>query len=150
MKKYFFSISRLTFGTTFLVSAAAKFLDPNSFTESLHSFGLIPSAGATFLTYLIPSAELLLALAFLSRVQISRAAISAALLLVLFIAAGASAAISGVEVENCGCFGELYRSSLGMGFFVRNGVLLILALLLIWLNEAQEQSNPKTSKGTLK
>lgn len=52
-----------------------------------------------------------------------------------FMAAAASAAISGVEVENCGCFGELYRSSLGVGFFVRNGVLLFLALFLIGLNE---------------
>jgi uncharacterized membrane protein YphA (DoxX/SURF4 family) len=137
MKKTLILILRLMLGATFLVSATAKFITPAAFGQSLASFGLLSSALAPVFTYLIPAIELVLALALLSRVQVEKAALVSAVMLVIFIAAAASAGISGAVVENCGCFGEIYRSGLGVGFFVRNGTLLILVLLLIWLNEAE-------------
>jgi uncharacterized membrane protein YphA (DoxX/SURF4 family) len=126
---------RLLLGMIFLISALAKFLSPAAFGESLSSFGLLSSAAVPVFTYLLPALELLLALALLFRVQVEKAALFGAVMLVIFMAAAASAALSGVEVENCGCFGELYRSSLGVGFFVRNGVLLLLSLFLVGWNE---------------
>lgn len=143
MKQSLLLAARLLLGLIFLVSALAKFFSLAAFGESLSSFGLFSSAIVPVLTYLLPTLELLLALALLFGVQVEKTAQLCAVLLVIFIAAAASAAISGVEVENCGCFGELYRSSLGVGFFVRNGVLLLLLLSLIGMNEAT--INPRKS-----
>jgi hypothetical protein len=134
MKRNFSLAIRLALGTILLISAAAKLFAPATFADSLQSFGLLTPALTPLFTYFIPIAELLLAVALLARVQLEKTAIAAAGLLAIFIAAAASASISGANVETCGCFGELYRSSLGMGFFVRNGVLLLLALLLVWSN----------------
>lgn len=137
MKKSLLLAARLLLGLILLVSALAKFFSPAAFGESLFSFGLLSSVAIPVLTYLLPTVELLLALAFLFDVHMEKAALLCAILLVIFTTAAVSAVISGVEVENCGCFGELYHSSLGVGFFVRNGVLLSLSLSLIGLNDRQ-------------
>jgi hypothetical protein len=135
---------RLVGGTILLISAAAKLFAPAAFTDSLQSFGLLTPALVPFFTYFIPIAELLLAAALFARVQIEKTALATAALLLIFIAAAASASISGAEVENCGCFGEFYRSGLGVGFFVRNGVLLLLALLLVRLQGAETTASKRT------
>jgi hypothetical protein len=59
-------------------------------------------------------------------------------------AGGDFSGLGGAAVENCGCFGEIYRSGLGVGFFVRNGALLFLALLLVWLQEAETAAPKRT------
>jgi uncharacterized membrane protein len=143
MKKFLILTVRLVLGATFLISAA-KFISPAAFGDSLESFGLFTPAFVPFFTYFIPAAELLLALALLSRVQIEKAAVATVVMLVIFIAAAASASISGAAVENCGCFGEIYRSGLGVGFFIRNGALLFLALLLVWLQGAETTAPKRT------
>lgn len=142
MKAVFNLAIRLVLGTILLISAAAKFFAPATFADSLQSFGLLTPAVVPFFTYFIPIAELLLAVALFAHVQLEKTATATAALLVIFITAAASASISGANIENCGCFGELYRSGLGVGFFVRNGVLLLLALLLVWLNEAETTAVP--------
>jgi len=144
MKKYLILAIRLVLGATFLVSAAAKLISPAAFGSSIESFGLLTPAFMPFFTYFIPAAELLLALALLGRVQLEKTATVAALLLLVFIMAAASASISGAAVKNCGCFGEIYRSGLGVGFFVRNGALLFLVLLLVWLQEAEATAPKRT------
>lgn len=105
MEKSFALAVRVVLGVTFLVSATAKFISPLAFRNSLTSFGLLPPTSVPVFTYLIPLIELLVALALLLRVQVKRTAFFSAVLLVIFIAAAASAAISGAVVENCGCFG---------------------------------------------
>lgn len=140
MQKVFILIFRLLLGTIFFVSAAAKFLSLSAFETALRSFGLIPTAALPFFIYLIPTLELLLAFAFFRPQFANSAALFAAITLLFFMAAASSVLISGVEIANCGCFGDLYHSSLGWGFFVRNGILLLMSLGLIWINEAQ--ANP--------
>jgi hypothetical protein len=144
MKKFLVLTVRLVLGATFLVSATAKFISPTAFGSSLESFGLLTLAFVPFFTYFIPGVELLLALALLGRVRLEKTATVAALLLLVFIMAAASASISGAAVESCGCFGEIYRSGLGVGFFVRNGALLFLALLLVWLQGAEATAPKRT------
>jgi uncharacterized membrane protein YphA (DoxX/SURF4 family) len=144
MKKFLILAIRLVLGATFLVSAIAKLLSPAAFGGSIESFGLLTPAFVPFFTYFIPAVELLLALALLGRVQLEKSAMVAALLLLIFIMAAASASISGAAVENCGCFGEIYRSGLGVGFFVRNGTLLLLALLLVGLQGAEITAPKRT------
>jgi len=141
MKKFLILAIRLVLGAIFLVSAIAKLLSPSAFGSSLTSFGLLPLALVPWFTYLIPTWELVLAFALLLRVQMEKAAVLAAAMMVIFIAAAASASISGAMVENCGCFGELYRSGLGVGFFVRNSLLLLLSVLLFWLSGAETTVN---------
>jgi len=136
MKRSLTLAVRLVLGVTFLISAAAKLISPDAFANSLTSFGLLPSGSIPFFTYVVPATESIVAVGLLSGVQLRRVALVTSVLLVVFLAAAFSAAISGAAVENCGCFGELYRSGLGVGFFLRNGFLLLLAVLLVWTTES--------------
>jgi uncharacterized membrane protein YphA (DoxX/SURF4 family) len=138
--KTFLLSVRLLLGVIFLVSAAAKLISLTAFDDSLRSFGLLTPTMVPLFVYLIPALELLLSLLLLSGIHVEKSAMASTIMLVIFLAAAASASISGAVVENCGCFGEIYRSGLGVGFFVRNGILLLMAVLLYGISETKSRS----------
>lgn len=123
-------VSRLMLGVVFLYSAWGKFADVTGFARGLSAYQLLPVWAILPLTWLLPFLELFLALAFLVGWALPIVSLVAILLLIIFIAAIAINLRRGRTIS-CNCHGSAAQTPISWGLVARNGLLLILALLLV-------------------
>ena len=127
--------ARVVLGGVFLVAGGLKVIDPQSSVAAVRAYRLMPTSVATMVGWGLPFAEIALGLLLLAGVATRVIAVAAAVLLVVFIAAVASAAIRGLSID-CGCFGgggDVAPGQTAYGIeIVRDVGLLLLALWLVW------------------
>jgi uncharacterized membrane protein YphA (DoxX/SURF4 family) len=126
--------ARVVLGGVFLVAGALKVIDPQSSAAAVRAYRLLPTSVATIVGWGLPFAEVALGLLLLAGVATRFVAAAAAVLLMVFIAAVASAAIRGLSID-CGCFGgggDVAQGQTAYGIeIVRDVGLLLLALWLV-------------------
>jgi uncharacterized membrane protein YphA (DoxX/SURF4 family) len=127
--------ARLVLGGVFLVAGGLKVIDPQSAVAAVRAYRLLPAAVATIVGWGLPFVEIGLGLLLLAGTATRVVAATSALLLVVFIAAVASAAVRGLSID-CGCFGRGGDVAPGQTAYgteiVRDIGLLLLALWLVW------------------
>ena len=123
-------VLRLGLSVVFGVAGVAKLLDQKGTREAVVSFGLSASWAKPF-AWLLPVAELAIAIGLLSLNTAPAAALAALLLLALFITAIAINLSRG-RTPDCHCFGQLYSRPLGWPTLARNVGFAVGAMILIW------------------
>jgi uncharacterized membrane protein YphA (DoxX/SURF4 family) len=127
--------ARLILGTVFLIAGALKVIDPQSSVAAVRAYRLLPASLATIVGWGLPFAEIALGLLLLGGIATRIVAVASAVLLVVFIAAVASAAVRGLSID-CGCFGgggDVAPGQTAYGIEILRDVgLLLLALWLVW------------------
>ncbi|MEO8575744.1 MAG: TlpA disulfide reductase family protein [Gemmatimonadales bacterium] len=131
--------ARLALAAVFFIAAIAKLLDRPGSRAALAGFG-IPASLTAPLAIVLPTVELLVALALLPGQSARVAAFAAASLLLLFVAGIGRIMIRG-QVADCHCFGQLHSSRVGWGTLFRNVVLGAIALFVV----VGDSSNPSPS-----
>ena len=96
--------ARLALGSVLVVAGAVKVADPQASVATVRAYELLPAGLVTVVGWGLPFAEVLLGVVLLAGVAVRPAAVAAAGLLVVFVAAVASAAARGLSID-CGCFG---------------------------------------------
>jgi hypothetical protein len=119
----------------FLVSGIAKLFALHTFRFGLQLLPFMTKPVATVLSIAIPIAELVLA-AFLY-VNSTWAKYGAVALLVLFSGVALLAVGMGRKVP-CGCFGQLDGQTLSIRTVIRNGVLILIAVGVLGLEQRTE------------
>ena len=122
--------ARLVLGTVFLLSAITKLASPGQFAKDVRSYRVIPELLATPFAWGLTFAELAVAALLLTGLLASWAAAAAAVMLIAFMMAVASAMARGFKLS-CGCFGILYREKVGWSTQLRDGTLLLAALVVL-------------------
>jgi uncharacterized membrane protein YphA (DoxX/SURF4 family) len=127
--------ARVVLGGVFLVAGGLKVIDPQSSVAAVRAYRLLPTSVATIVGWGLPFAEIALGLLLLAGVATRLVAAAVVVLLVVFIAGVASAAIRGLSID-CGCFGGGGDVAPGQTAYaseiVRDVGLLLLALWLVW------------------
>lgn len=127
--------ARLVLGGVFLAAGWLKVIDPQSSVAAVRAYRLLPESVATIVGWGLPFAEIALGALLLAGVGTRAVAAVSAVLLVIFIAGVASAAMRGLSID-CGCFGgggEVPPGQTAYGAeIVRDVGLLLLALWLVW------------------
>jgi uncharacterized membrane protein YphA (DoxX/SURF4 family) len=127
--------ARLVLGGVFLVAGSLKVIDPQSSVNAVRAYRLLPSSVTTLVGWGLPFAEIALGILLIAGVGTRVAAAIAAVLLVVFMAGVASAALRGLSID-CGCFGgggDVAPGQTAYGVeIVRDLGLLLLASWLIW------------------
>jgi uncharacterized membrane protein YphA (DoxX/SURF4 family) len=127
--------ARLVLGGVFLAAGWLKVIDPQSSVAAVRAYRLLPDSVATIVGWGLPFAEIALGALLLAGVGTRVVAAVIAVLLVVFIAGVASAAVRGLSID-CGCFGGGGEVSPGQTAYgieiVRDAGLLLLALWLVW------------------
>ena len=127
--------ARLVLGAVFLIAGALKVIDSQSSVAAVRAYRLLPSSLATIVGWGLPFAEIALGLLLLAGIATRVVAAASAVLLLIFLAAVASAAARGLSID-CGCFGgggEVAPGQTAYGIeIVRDVGLLLLALWLVW------------------
>jgi uncharacterized membrane protein YphA (DoxX/SURF4 family) len=96
--------ARLVLGAVFAVAGLVKVADPQASVAAVRAYELLPAGLTTLVGWGLPFLELVLGLLLLAGIAVRPAALAAAALLVVFLAAVASAAARGLSID-CGCFG---------------------------------------------
>lgn len=115
----------------FALSGALKLGDPARFATDIGHYRLVSVPVAAAMAVYLPWLEIVLAVALLTPRWRCPARGVAALLLLVFSAALASAAWRGIDLR-CGCFGEASATGVA-GALARNAVLLALLGIGWWL-----------------
>jgi len=134
---------RLVLCLIFGVAGITKLLDLGGTREALKNFGA-PAPLIPTLSFVLPFIELAIALGFLVNRTVSIAALSAILLLGLFIVA-ISINLARGRTHDCHCFGQLHSEPLGWSTLVRNFIFAFAAGLVLWVS----LSGPVESIGTI-
>ncbi len=127
-------VARMLLGAIFLTSAAAKFRSLSTLEEAVQQLGLGLLGPTTIraLARLLPPLELLLALFLIAGIWLKVIAFITVGLLVIFTVPMAVNIAKGNRFP-CHCFGQT-RSEIGVGTLSRNGLMIVLGLLLALLS----------------
>jgi peroxiredoxin len=137
--EYVILIARLVLAAVFVVAAVSKLADSDGTRQGLRDFG-VPDALSAPLGFLLPLAELAVAVALLPTTTAWFAATAALALLLVFTAAIALNLVRGHRPD-CHCFGQVASGKIGVSTLLRNAVLAAVAAFVIW----QGQHNPGPS-----
>lgn len=120
-------LCRLGVGGVFIYASLDKLLHPGAFATAISHYRLVPYALLHTSAMLLPVVEALVGLALVVGWQRRGAALICAGLLVVFLAAIASALSRGLDIS-CGCFHTDSGHAVGVGLLWRD-LLLLLACL---------------------
>jgi len=116
--------ARVAVAVVFLLAAVPKIGDPAAFAMSVRGYRILPENLVPPVAVLLPWVELVAAGALFSRWRWrSAASLVLAGLLVLFMVAGASALMLGLDTS-CGCFGGEGGEVIGSWLLARNTALI--------------------------
>ena len=122
--------ARLLLAAVFVVAGIAKLADRGASRRAITDFG-VPAALAGPLAILLPLAELGVAVALIPTVTAFWGAVGALTLLLLFVV-GIGANLARGRRPDCHCFGQLHSAPAGWSTLARNGVLAVVAALVVW------------------
>src|SRR6185295_14761000 len=119
---------RLGLSVVFGVAAVTKFTDQPGTRKAVENFGSPPSLAPT-LAFLLPIAELAIAIGLLFTATTTASALGALVVLMVFvIAIGVNLARG--RTHDCHCFGQIYSRPLGWPTLVRNFIFAAAAAFL--------------------
>ena len=121
---------RLFLGFIFIFAAITKVSDPDGFSQSIYNYKLMPDFLINFLAIAFPWIELIAGILLVFGISVKEnSAILSGLLVVFTIAIGISMA-RGLNID-CGCFGTVGGTKIGIQKILENIGLLVLGLILI-------------------
>lgn len=129
----------LVFGGVFVYAAVLKLKDPGRFLIDIRSFDMLPDPFAAWLALVLPWIELLCGLAVITGALRKGGLVILNLALVGFFVAISIAKSRGLDIQ-CGCFGGSESSSNYTELFIRDGILIIMGLVLMWLCRAPQNT----------
>jgi uncharacterized membrane protein YphA (DoxX/SURF4 family) len=128
--KYFLLAIRILIGFVFLFAAVFKIADTNTFAQSINNYKLLPDILINLTAIILPWIELSTALLLIFGISVKENAAIISGLLIVFIAAIFISLLRGLDIE-CGCFGTVDGSKIGLQKLLENIGLLLLGLVLI-------------------
>lgn len=114
----------------FLYAGVAKLMDLPAFAAQVKHFGLENATAATVFAHYLPFLEIACGLALFVRKMRGGAVLLCILLLLMFEGGLGYAWFTGYS-GGCGCFGKFFGGASIQMAFVRNLILLVLAMLLM-------------------
>lgn len=131
MKKYFFVILRILIGLIFVVSGFEKSVSPyQNFLYVLQGYQFLPSSLEIAVARVLPWMELLLGIFLVLGLWTRPVLIAASAMFTGFIIVVGQALIRGIDLTECGCFGEWIHIP-PQGVIVMDVVSLMVCLVLL-------------------
>lgn len=122
-------VLRVVLGAIFIVAGASKVGNATAFAAQIAGFRILPEAVISPMAIALPFLELLLGAYLVIGLFTRTAAWIAALLLLAFDGAVASAVVRGMSVS-CGCFGPQDKTVTTWAEVARDAVFVLLAVIV--------------------
>jgi putative oxidoreductase len=121
---------RLFLGFIFIFAAVTKVADTVGFSQSIYNYKLMPDFLINVLAIVFPWIELVAGILLVFGISVKESSAILTGLLVVFIVAIVISLARGLDI-NCGCFGTLEGSKVGLMKILENVGLVLLGLILI-------------------
>lgn len=131
--KYLLLSIRIFLGIVFVFAAITKVTDPIGFSQSIYNYKLMPDFTINFLAIAFPWIELVAGILLIFGIAVKENSAILSSLLFVFIIAIIISIARGLNID-CGCFGTVEGSKVGLLKIVENTVLLIIGLILMKFN----------------
>jgi uncharacterized membrane protein YphA (DoxX/SURF4 family) len=116
---------QIALGVLFAAAALAKLGDLGTFATQVHNFRVVPVATENLLALTLPWIELIAALALILNVRARAGAVVITAMLAVFTVGVVVAMSRGLDIE-CGCFGTLDGTRVGLGKVAQNVAMLAM------------------------
>jgi uncharacterized membrane protein YphA (DoxX/SURF4 family) len=117
-------------GVLFAAAALAKLGDLGTFATQVHNYRIVPVATENLLALTLPWIELIAALALILNVRARAGAVVITAMLVVFTGGVVVAMSRGLNFE-CGCFGTLDGTRVGLGKVAQNVAMLVVGIIAL-------------------
>ena len=128
--KYLLLSIRIFLGFIFLFAAITKVTDPIGFSQSIYNYRLMPDFTINFLSIAFPWIELVAGILLIFGIAVKENSAILSALLFVFIVAIIISIARGLNID-CGCFGTVEGSKVGLIKILENVGLLIIGLILM-------------------
>jgi uncharacterized membrane protein YphA (DoxX/SURF4 family) len=128
--KFLLAAVRIFLGFIFIFAAVTKVADPVGFSQSIYNYKLMPDFLINFLAIAIPWIELVAGILLVFGISVKENSVIISGLLIVFIIAVGISLARGLDID-CGCFGTVDGSKVGLMKILENVGLLLLGLILI-------------------
>lgn len=128
--KYLLFLFRIALAIVFIYAGTEKISDPAGFSDSINNYKILPLVFVNFFAITLPWIELTAGILLLFGIKVKETSFIISVLLIVFILVIAVSLIRGLNID-CGCFGTLSGTKIGVHKVVENLVLLLPGLLLV-------------------
>lgn len=134
--KYYLLVARIIVGFVFVMVSIGKISDPAHFAKEINNYNILPYMSVNFLAIIMPWIELICGLLIMFGVKLKANSFIIGSMLVVFIAAVASAWARGLNID-CGCYSNIAKQTVGLPKILENTGLIILTVS-IWMFPKKE------------
>ncbi len=127
---YLLLVARIILGFVFILAAVSKTADPEGFAQAIANYKLLPDFLINIAAIILPWIELSAGLLLLFGISVKENSAILSGLLIIFIAAIFISLLRGLDIE-CGCFGTVDGSKVGLQKILENVGLLFLGIILL-------------------
>lgn len=131
--------ARIILAGVFAYASFAKIMRPDQFHNAMANYQILPQGVVFVAAYFLPFLELVCAVALLSKGFFKASASIICIMLLIFIAAIASAWLRGLDIA-CGCFGGENANG-GYPEIIARDILLLALCAVIFLPNRGEKLN---------
>ncbi len=122
--------ARIILGFIFVFAAVSKAAEPESFAQAIANYKLLPDFLINISAIVLPWIELSAGLLLLFGISVKENSAILSGLLIIFIAAIFISLLRGLDID-CGCYGTVDGSKVGLIKILENVGLLLLGLILL-------------------
>ena len=134
-----FPILRILIGIVFLVSGVEKAISPyQNFLYAIQAYAALPGWAETWVAQSFPWLEIAVGAGLILGLWTRQALVAAILFFAVFIIVVGQALFRGLDIANCGCFGQLIHLSPRITI-VFDSLMLLIAFLLWRFSSTTDQ-----------
>jgi len=128
--KYLLLLVRVVLGFVFIYAAVTKISDPEGFSQAIYNYKLLPLFLVNIFAIILPWIELSAGVLLVFGISVKENSAIISGLLIVFILAVLISLFRGLDI-NCGCFGTVNGSKVGIQKILENIGMLVLGFILI-------------------
>jgi putative oxidoreductase len=121
---------RIVLAIIFIYAGIKKISDPGGFSNSINNYKILPISFVNLFAITLPWIELITGILLLFGIKVKENSFIISVILLVFIIAILISLIRGLNID-CGCFGTVSGTKIGVYKIIEDLVLLILGLILI-------------------
>jgi uncharacterized membrane protein YphA (DoxX/SURF4 family) len=142
--KYFLLLLRILLGFIFIFAAIEKIAVPENFSVSISNYKLLPAEFINIPTIIIPWIELISGLLLLLGISVKENSAIITFLLIVFTITIIISLFRGLNID-CGCYGTLYGTQIGLLKVCENILLIIFGFILVRWGSPLSALSPDTN-----
>ena len=129
--KYLLLACRIVIGFIFLYAGMEKISDPSGFARAINNYKLLPFSLTNIAALVLPWIEITTAILMIFGIKVKENAFIISTLLGIFTIAIIISLFRGLNID-CGCFGTLSGTKIGIQKLIENILMLLAGILLAY------------------